>query len=316
MVTIGIPAFNAAATIERALCSAAAQTWRPIEILIVDDCSTDGTQEILSAQQTRNRAIRLYRNAINQGVGVSRNRILSEARGEFVIFFDDDDASDPDRVVAQLTRILDYESRFANGSPVVCHTARRVIYEDGSQKIALTMGQDEGRPAPSGLPVAERVLLGKRLKNGYGSCATCSQMARRSTYQLVNGFDPLLRRCEDTDLNIRLALAGAHFVGIGRPLVTQYMTKTSEKSLAEEYRNILYLMRKHREFMEQRGQYEFCQKWIYAKQAWLESRHARFARSALSLLLSHPGLTSRRLALAAPNIGLNRSFRSHMGDRT
>ena len=308
LVTIGVTAFNAAPTIERALRSALAQSWRPIEIVVVDDCSDDPTPQILAALAARHPEMRLFRQKMNLGVAATRNRILAEAQGEFVAFFDDDDESLAERIEAQRARILDYERQFANGALVICHTARLQVYPDGSRRIAPTMGQDEGYSAPAGLPVVERILLGKRLKHGYGACATCSQMARLSTYKMVGGFDPALRRCEDTDLNIRLAMAGAHLVGIGRPLVVQTMTKTSEKTIAEDYRHVLALMNKHREFMNRTGQYDFCLRWIHTKHAWLEGRPAHFTRTMASLALSHPVLTASRLALALPNLGLNRAF--------
>ena len=116
----------------------------------------------------------------------------------------------------------------------------------------------------------------------------------------------MLARCEDTDLNIRLAIAGAHFVGIARPLVVQTMTKTGEKSLAEEHRNMVALLNKHRDFIA--GEYEFCISWIDAKQAWLEGRLARFARQMAAIAVLHPILTLNRLVLAIPNFGLNRAF--------
>ena len=52
------------------------------------------------------------------------------------------------------------------------------------------------------------------MKDGYGACPTCCQMARTSTYQTVNGFDSKFRRSEDTEFCIRLAMNGGHFVGI------------------------------------------------------------------------------------------------------
>jgi hypothetical protein len=66
--------------------------------------------------------------------------------------------------------------------------------------------------------------------------------------------------------------------------------------------------------MDRVGQYGFCRRWIDAKQAWLEERRAVFVLALLSLALTHPILTGRRLALALPNIGLNRAFsRFHIG---
>lgn len=308
LVTIGIPAFNAAATIRRAVHSALAQSWRPIEIVVVDDCSGDATSEMVTELAARHKEIRVFRHETNWGVAVARNRILAEAQGEFVAFFDDDDESLPERVQAQWMRIVDYERQFANGAPVICHTARLLLYPDGSQRIAPTMGQCERRAAPGGLPVVERVLLGKRLRDGYGACPTCSQMARLSTYNIVGGFDSKLRRCEDSDLNIRLAMLGGHFIGISRPLVLQNVTKTSQKTLAEEYRNIVALINKHRAFLDRIGQFEFCLRWINAKQAWLEGQFGRFARMMALLALSHPVSVASRLALAVPNLGLNRAF--------
>jgi glycosyltransferase involved in cell wall biosynthesis len=309
LVTIGLTTFNAADSVERAVASALAQTWRPLEVVAVDDCSIDATAEILISLAARHPEIRVFRNQTNGGEAVSRNHILAEARGEFVAFFDDDDCSLPERVEAQLHRILAYERDFADGAPVICHTARRQCYPDGRERVAPTMGQREGCRAPAGLAVARRILLGTPLANGYGACATCCQMARLAVYRALGGFDPRFRRSVDTEFNIRLAKAGGHFVGIAQPLVVQTMTKTSDKTLAEEYRNMLLLMDKHRDVMDSMGEYGFCRRWIDAKQVWLEGRRTEFALALLSLFLAHPILTARRLALAVPNVGLNRALR-------
>jgi GT2 family glycosyltransferase len=309
LVTIGLTTFNAADSVERAVASALAQTWRPIEVVAVDDSSTDGTSGVLASLASRHSEIKVYRNQTNGGGAVSYNRVLAEARGEFVAFFDDDDYSLPERVEAQLNRILNYEGKFAAGAPVICHTARRRRYLDGRDRVEPTMGQREGCRAPAGVVVARRILLGTSLANGYGACPTCSQMARLAVYRSLGGFDPQFRRHCDMELNIRLAKAGGHFVGIARPLVVQTMTRTSDKTLAEEYRNTLLLMDKHRDVMDSVGQYGFCRRWVDAKQVWLKGRRTDFALDLLSLSLAHPILTVRRLALAIPNIGLNRALR-------
>ncbi|TVR84877.1 MAG: glycosyltransferase [Rhodospirillales bacterium] len=314
LVTLGLTTFNAAGTVQRAVRSATEQSWRNFEIVAVDDCSHDGTLDILRRLAAASPEIRVFCNAANVGVAGSRNRILGEARGEFVAFFDDDDESLPERIASQIKRILDYEREFAGGAPVICHTARRVVYPDGTVRVEPTMGQTVGRRAPAGLAVARRILLGTPLEDGYGACPTCCQMARLSTYRAVGGFDPALRRGEDTDFNIRLARAGGHFVGIAKPLVIQTMTKTSEKSLAEEYDNWLRLIEKHRDLLEEAGQFSFCRRWIEAKQAFLERRHLVFIRRLASLALAHPGHTGRRVLMALPNLGLNRRFgRFHEG---
>ncbi len=308
LVTCGFTAFNAAESIEGAIKSALSQDHSPIEIVVVDDASSDETPDVLSRLANQFPNIRVYRLEKNSGVAAARNRIIAEAKGEFVAFFDDDDQSLPNRVSAQYKRITNYEKQYSNGSPVVCHTARKVIYPKGETLIERTMGQVEGRVAPSGVAVARRILLGTPLKDGYGACPACSQMARLSTYRLLGGFDERYRRGEDTDFNIRLATKGGHFVGIAEPVVIQTMTKTVEKSLPEEHRNILQILEKHRAVIGEVNQYNFCRNWIDAKQAWLEGRKAEFILSMTMLAITHPILSGQRLFLALPNLAINRAY--------
>ncbi len=308
LVSIGLTTYNCRDTVESAIKSALSQTWRPIEIIVIDDCSTDGTYKVLGKLSKAHPEIIIFANEINRGVAFSRNRILEEASGEFVVFFDDDDESSPDRIESQLKRLIDYEKQYANGAPVICHTARKLYYPNGEIRIDPTMGQEKG-VAPSGTAVANRILLGKPLKNGYGSCPTCSQMARLSTYRLLGGFDPSFRRSEDTDFNIRLALAGGHFVGISSPLVIQTMTKTAEKSIRDEFRYARLLLDKHKVVIEKEGVYVFCCEWLEVKLAWLEANYLNFIVRLSKLIIANPFLVLQRLYLALPNMSLNLSFR-------
>jgi glycosyltransferase involved in cell wall biosynthesis len=317
LVTVGITAWNAADTIERAVRSALAQDWRPIEIVVVDDASSDDTAAILMCLAAGNQEVRIFTQPVNGGVGVARNRVLAEAHGEFVAFFDDDDESLPERVSAQLTRILDYEREFAGGAPVVCHTTRRRVYPNGLARIEPTMGQLAGRRAPHGLAVARRILAGTPLEDGDGACPACTQMARRSTYELIGGFDPAFRRSEDTDLCVRLGRAGAHFVGLGRPLVIQTMKATLDKSLAGEAFFAISLIDKHRDLFESEPDYLFARNWVALKHHWLANRRLRFAAGLARLGLTRPAGTGQRLLGALPNLGLNRAFRRfHAGPKT
>jgi len=308
LITCGITAFNAAESVEKAVLSALAQTWRPLEVVVVDDASTDATWEILQQLANKHPELRVFRQAENGGVAKARNRILAEAKGEFVGFFDDDDESHPSRIQQQYARITQYENRFANGASVICHSARQIFYPDGSKRIEKTMGQNLETLAPNGEGVAQRILFGKPLKDAYGSCATCSQMARLAIYRMLGGFDEAFRRGEDTELNIRLALAGGHFVGIAEPLVMQTMTKTSDKSLRDEHRYMRLMLEKHQALLNRHGQYAFCLRWLDLKLMWQEGRRVGFVFELFKLALVHPVLTLRRLFYALPNIGLNSAF--------
>ena len=302
LVTIGITAFNARDTIASAVETALRQNYRPIEIIAVDDCSTDDTYQILLSLAASASNMRVFRNPSNSGVATSRNRILFEARGIFVAFFDDDDESAPDRVSKQLRRLIDYEHDFAANNPVICHTARLQIFKSGRAVLASTMGELEGVEAPNGLGVASRILIGTPLKGGYGACATCSQMARLSTYRDLGGFDEQFRRSEDTEFNIRLARSGGHFVGIAEPLVRQTMTSTTEKSVEVEHRYQVMMLDKHADFVASYGLVDFCRGWLDGRLAWQNGRRGEAIMRLLALTLRNPAATMRRGVLALKQI--------------
>lgn len=308
LVTCGITSFNASSTIERAVRSALAQTWRPIEIIIVDDCSSDESPAILETLQNKFPDVYVLRNERNLGVASSRNRILDSARGDFVAFFDDDDASEPRRLACQIARITQYEGKFGGGAPIVCHTARRQTFADGRVEVLPTMGEQSDCLAPNGLDVAHYILFGKSLGSSVGACATCSQMSRLSTYKALGGFDTHFRRSEDTEFNVRLGIAGAHFVGIAEPLVNQTMTHSSEKQLSEECRYALMLLEKHRDLFESNSQLAFCRRWIEGKYAWLEGRHD-VAFTFAFLMLQHPIYSLERFLASRRHAAHNRSLR-------
>jgi glycosyltransferase involved in cell wall biosynthesis len=309
LITVGLTTYNASFTLNKALQSIINQSWRPIEIVAVDDASVDNTIELLNEYSKYNKELRVFANDKNHGVAFTRNKILDEARGEFVAFFDDDDVSLPDRLSQQYFRIIDYERDFALGAPVICHTARKVIYPNGKSILQSTIGENKNLIAPSGSSFLKRNLAGLPLKNGYGSCATCSQMARLSTYRLVGGFDINFRRQEDTDFNIRLAEKGGHFIGIGKPLVMQTMTKTFDKSLNEELKIQEYLISKHRNLIEKYVDYNFFIKYYDLRNAWFKKNWTIFFKKLLILAANYPLLTSLRLFIALKNYSINKAFR-------
>jgi GT2 family glycosyltransferase len=309
LITIGLTTYNAEDTVKRALESIFRQTWRPFEVVVVDDCSSDNTLEIVNNYAHIHPEMRVFQTEKNGGISVSSNRIINEARGEFLAFFDDDDESLPERIAEQYRRITEYERDFACGAPVVCHTARKVIYPNGETRIQSTLGETEGIPAPSGHAVSKYILMGVPLKAGGGACPTCCLMARVATFRDLGGYDPAFRRVMDTDFIVVLAEAGVHFTGIARPLVIQTMTPSSDKSIDIEYENTMLMLKKHCHIMEDAGQYDFCSKWMNLKFAWLKRQRIIFGLNFLSLLITYPILTTLRLLRALPNIGINKSFR-------
>ena len=119
LVTVIVPAFNASDTIATALTSLLAQTWRRLEILVVDDCSTDDTAERVAGIRCQDERVRLIRAPVNAGPYVARNLALQQARGEFVTCHDADDWSHPQKVDLQVRHLQSNAGVIANMSEQV-----------------------------------------------------------------------------------------------------------------------------------------------------------------------------------------------------
>jgi glycosyltransferase involved in cell wall biosynthesis len=105
-VSIVMPAYNAAGTIRWALGSLRAQTWGNLEILVVDDASSDGTPDIVMQTASVDDRVRLIRNRENAGCYASRNIGAGQASGAFVTTHDADDWSHPQKIQTQVERHL------------------------------------------------------------------------------------------------------------------------------------------------------------------------------------------------------------------
>ena len=157
LITIGITCYNAQDTIEDAVVSAVSQTWPRTEIVCIDDCSTDRSLDILE-QLRKKYGINILKNSKNCGVASARNRIIRAALGEFIAFFDDDDVSEPERLHLQFARIVNYENRYNKRPLVICHTARRIIYPGGRQRLEPTVGVSLEDAVPVGAQFLNKVF--------------------------------------------------------------------------------------------------------------------------------------------------------------
>ena len=157
-MTIGISTYNAEAHVERAIASALAQTWAPIEILIVDDRSTDGTREILERINAARLEIRVIYQHVNLGVAAVINRIIDAAKGEYIAFFDDDDASDPERVHKQVERLVAYEHEHEEAPLVLCYCNRTYILPKADCQPSVIHAIGRRPPEPHGLAVVDWML--------------------------------------------------------------------------------------------------------------------------------------------------------------
>lgn len=118
LVTIGIPCYNAASSLKTAIESALAQTYPNVEAIVVDDGSSDTSLVIASAFGNRVNVIRGGR----RGSNYARNRILQEARGEWIQYLDADDRLEPEKIARQFAETSDGQDADVLYSPVIIET--------------------------------------------------------------------------------------------------------------------------------------------------------------------------------------------------
>lgn len=181
LVSVVIPTYNYGRYVTEAVDSALAQTYRPVEVIVVDDGSTDDTRERLSGYGDRIRYV--YQE--NAGLSAARNTGIRNASGGFVAFLDSDDAFHPRKLQVQMgtfardpslglvgTLSFSDEPRVWADVPVAPASVRKITLDE---KVVLT------RFSPS------------------------SAVARRECFEAVGDFDTSLRSVEDRDMWIRIA---------------------------------------------------------------------------------------------------------------
>ncbi len=269
-ITIALTCYNAQNTVARAIESALAQDWPNKEIIVCDDCSTDGSLKILERYASEG-AVTLLRHEVNRGVSAGRNAILREAKGAYVAIFDDDDVSDPSRLTKQHQRLAAYEAEHP-GAPVLCLTAIRIVGGRKHDTIRRSIG--DCAPEPYGRALFRYLArCGKTRPFAWGDAQTHSAvwMARRGVFLDLGGFDEALRRMEDREFLMRFSEAGGHAISVAEPLVEYaYKTPGAEKSHSAIRDSQLRILAKHSKLLRSRG---------YYAEAWadLHVRHYRIS---------------------------------------
>ncbi len=264
-ITVGVTVHNAQDTILRALRSAAAQSWPDLEILVVDDGSTDSSAEQIEAFAGADPRVRLLRHDRNKGYPAALNTLLCQATGLYIALFDDDDESAPDRLSRQYERL----SRFENDHPgeiVFCYANRAVVKTQGMRPDHITKAIGRQPPEPRGPEVADFLLWEEdKPQKIWGAFGSCTLMGRRADFQDLGGFDESFRRCAEWDLAIRAAFKGAWFIAVDAPLVTQYKTLTPDKTSTQPLTYSLRLCDKYEPYLKDRRKYTLARALAHAR---------------------------------------------------
>ena len=131
LVSIITPNWNCAKFIGETIKSVQAQTYQNWEMIIVDDCSTDNSEEVVEPYMQEDIRIRFLKNPKNSGAAVSRNYAMREAKGKWIAFLDSDDLWAPQKLEKQIRFMVENDYHFS------CHYSED-INEDGTSKQILT----------------------------------------------------------------------------------------------------------------------------------------------------------------------------------
>jgi len=299
LITVGIPCFNAEETIEKAIRSALSQEWEKLEILVSDDLSTDKSRDIVREFIKQDSRVKLLERKENGGPAATRNTLWKAAKGKYIVFFDDDDASSPERLKKQYERLSEYEKKFPD-VPVCCYASGKRRYPNGYQLLMPAIGSLPN--APVGNAIVDYLLFNGRHENFYygSGTPTCSLMISRSVLEKIGGFDENLRRVEDGDLAIRVGLAGGHFIGCQESLFLQYATSASDKTPHKNLESELNMIEKYSDYLREKKLYYYSINWTRLRFYHFNKQRSMFLITLIKLLLHYPFRTLKHLAMSGP----------------
>jgi glycosyltransferase involved in cell wall biosynthesis len=125
MISIITPNFNCVFYIAQTIKSVLAQTYKDWELLIVDDCSTDGSYEIAMEYANEDNRIKVFRMEQQSGAAACRNKAIELSQGDYLAFLDSDDLWLPEKLEKQMQFMLENNSDFS-------FTEYEHIHEDGT----------------------------------------------------------------------------------------------------------------------------------------------------------------------------------------
>ncbi len=197
LVSVVIPAYNAERYLGEAIESVLAQTYAPLETIVVDDGSSDGTAAVAGSYPEV-----LLITQDNAGPAAARNRGFAASEGELVAFHDADDLMTPDKLAVQVAAISD--------PAIGCVLAEQELLIEEDAELPFWVA---GSKVPTVMPAKPDELADEP------DVHPMTMLVRREVFERVGGFDEEMRAAEDFDWMLRAAEAGVEFARLPRVLL-------------------------------------------------------------------------------------------------
>jgi glycosyltransferase involved in cell wall biosynthesis len=195
-ISVIIPYYNRAEYIGQAIQSVLAQTLKPLEIIVVNDCSNKASRSYLDRYAHACRIIDLPKNV---GSAEARNAGIRAARGQFIALLDDDDIWMPRKLELQ----REYFEQHPECSALTCSIS--AFYWNGDEQL---ISRFDAGPTTLAQALQDQCWL-----------VSSTLMMRTQAIRDLGGFDVRFRRCEDRDFMIRVCSAGCRLEGLLEPLL-------------------------------------------------------------------------------------------------
>ena len=221
-ISVVITSYNQKSYLKQAIDSVLAQTWRPIQIVVADDCSQDGSQDLIRSYQSSYPDIvtGIY-HSNNLGISENRNSALSLCSGDYVAILDGDDRYLPGNIERQI------ESLLSDPTHGCCYTNLHIIDETG-----IPIGTRDDKPQPTGYVFPE-LAQGKL---GW----LRSMIIRRDLLSQIGNLDKTFPKHDGFILCLRLATL-THFRYLPEPLAEYRIHPRGDSKSFDRSAKIFYL---------------------------------------------------------------------------
>lgn len=229
MISVVIPAYNRAKTIRGCLESVGNQTFKPFEVIVVDDCSTDNTVEVVNSLDDP--LLRCVNLSENMGAQTARNRGICEAKGEWIAFQDSDDEWLPEKLERQVAELAKVD-----WDPLT------VLHADcWRQDTAVSSRELWSLPPLKGANVYQRLLTSP---GTFFPAILTSKFA----LQKIGGLDEAVPSYQEWDTSIRLGKV-CRFIHIQEPLFVyhRHSSETISKNKKRDIDGYQYIVDKFRD---------------------------------------------------------------------
>ncbi len=200
-VSVVIPVYNRAESITRAIDSVLAQTLDDLEILVVDDASSDATPEIV--RQYDDPRVRVFRHETNRGGSAARNTGIEHARGNYVAFLDSDDEWLPQKLEKQVDCL-----RARSDEWVAAYCGFERVRSGEYKRVRRLLSAIVGTREKNGLEGGVELVDDSLLLRGFSTGGMSTLIVTRSVVEAMGGFDESFPRRQDWEFRNRLLKCG------------------------------------------------------------------------------------------------------------